>query len=96
MENVNNRSDVDKTTKRETFDVNGMSCASCSNTVEKTLSRIEGVKSAEVDLAASSATVEYDPTVATPDKMQEAIESAGYRFGTKDGSENEEDGRGGC
>jgi hypothetical protein len=43
MENRNYKSDVDQSvsSKRETFDVNGMSCASCANTVQKTLTRLK-------------------------------------------------------
>jgi Cu+-exporting ATPase len=86
MENRNFKSDVDQSvsSKRETFDVNGMSCASCANTVQKTLIRLEGVTSAEVDLAGSSTAVVYDPAIVTPEEMQKAVEHAGYELGAKD------------
>ena len=46
---------------RWTLPVSGMSCASCVVRVEKALSRVEGVESASVNLAAGTATVTVDP-----------------------------------
>ncbi|MEX2336018.1 MAG: heavy metal-associated domain-containing protein [Fulvivirga sp.] len=91
MENRNYKSDVDQSfsSKRKTFDVNGMTCASCASTVQKTLARLEGVTSAEVDLEDSSAAVVYDPAIVTPEEMQKAVEHAGYELGTKDSRKRE-------
>lgn len=60
------------------FAVSGMTCASCSAIVEKVLGKLEGVSSANVNLATESATVEFDPTVLGPDEIIRAIEGAGY------------------
>lgn len=40
--------------KRVILPVEGMSCASCSSTVEKVVSKLEGVKKASVNLATES------------------------------------------
>ncbi len=61
-----------------TLAVAGMTCASCVMVVEKTLSKLPGVKSAVVNLALETATVEVDPTVVGPDELISAIEGAGY------------------
>lgn len=45
---------------QETFPVLGMSCASCSARVEKTLNHQPGVRKAVVNYASAMATVEYD------------------------------------
>lgn len=97
-QNVKNTSDVAQSVsyQKETFEVGGMSCASCANTIQKTLVRLEGVKSAVVDLATSSATVEYDPNTITPDNMQEAVESIGYEFDVKGSGKEHKSDRGGC
>ncbi len=56
----------------------GMTCASCQHHVETALRATAGVQSAHVDLMGNRATIEYDPAAATPDKLVEAIRSAGY------------------
>jgi len=66
-----------------TFAVGGMTCASCVMVVEKTLLRLRGVKSAVVNLALETATVEIDPTVIGPDEIISAILRAGYRASLK-------------
>ena len=55
-----------------------MSCAACSARVEKTLTRQAGVLHAAVNLAAATATVEYDDTVCTPEALQEALQKIGF------------------
>jgi copper chaperone CopZ len=72
----------------EVFLVEGMTCGSCAKGVQRSLTKLEGVKSAEVSLAGSSATVAYDPGEVTPDQMQQAVESSGYRFGKREGRES--------
>ena len=39
----------------------GMTCASCANRIERTLTTTPGVRRAAVNLSTSRATVEYDP-----------------------------------
>jgi Cu+-exporting ATPase len=50
---------------KETFQIQGMSCAACVRRVEKGLSTLEGVNSASVNFATERASVEYDLTLAT-------------------------------
>ncbi len=58
------------------FRVGGMTCANCSARVERSLSRIAGVESATVNLAAEIATVRFD-AVDVP-ALLEAVRDAGY------------------
>jgi len=51
---------------------------SCVGRVEKTLSRVEGVVSASVNLATGTATVSADPAKAGPWRIAAAIRDAGY------------------
>ena len=74
----------------ETFPVEGMTCGGCANGVQRSLTKLEGVKSAEVSLSDASATVTYDPDAVTPEQMQQAVESAGFRFGKSEGRESDE------
>ena len=63
---------------RWTIPVAGMTCASCVERVEKALSRVEGVSSASVNLAAGSATVSADPSRTGPAELAGAIRDIGY------------------
>jgi Cu+-exporting ATPase len=57
--------------------VEGMTCATCAGRIETALHNIPGVK-AEVNLASDEAWIDYDPALASPLQMVEAIEAAGY------------------
>lgn len=59
------------------LDITGMTCAACSARIEKVLSRTEGVRKAEVNLALERASVEVDDTV-TQQALVAAVEKAGY------------------
>jgi Cu+-exporting ATPase len=65
-------------TKTETLDIEGMTCASCAASVEKSLSRTPGVQRAVVNYATEKATVDYVPTQATPASLKQAVVNAGY------------------
>lgn len=69
-------------TKKSVFPVSGMTCASCVARVEKALSSVPGVVSANVNLASEKATVEY---VEGTDlvAMRRAVEEAGYGLGSE-------------
>jgi P-type Cu+ transporter len=70
---------MEKTTNTVDLPVIGMTCANCSAAVERTLNkRVPGVESATVNLAAETATVEFDPSETTLEAMAEAIDRAGY------------------
>ncbi|GAC1592072.1 MAG: heavy metal translocating P-type ATPase [Hymenobacter sp.] len=65
-------------TETATLNIEGMTCASCSNFVEKALSRTPGVKSATVNLASEKATIEYLPGQIDRAGLKAAVEQAGY------------------
>ena len=56
--------------------VEGMTCASCVSRVERALSAVPGVASADVNLAAERATIQGS---ADPASLVRAIENAGYK-----------------
>ena len=58
--------------------VSGMTCAACQARVQKVLARQPGVHDASVNLMMSSASITYDPAVATPDALVAAIRDTGY------------------
>ena len=61
-----------------TLPVTGMTCASCSARVERTLRKLPGVSEARVNLASEQATVIYAPDRVDYERMKGAIEAAGY------------------
>ena len=65
-------------TESLTLPILGMTCASCQHHVEEALRSTSGVKSAHVDLIANRAQVDYDPLIATPGALVEAVRAAGY------------------
>ena len=67
-------------TKKSIFPVGGMTCASCVARVEKALSGVSGVISANVNLASEKATVEYTGEVGVAD-LRQAVKEAGYELG---------------
>ncbi len=64
-------------TKKLTVD--GMSCQHCVRRVEKALVACPGVTKVSVDLAAGTATVEYDDSAFVPDAALAAVADAGYK-----------------
>lgn len=59
--------------------VEGMTCSTCKVAVRTALSKLDGVKDANVDVAQKSATVEYDPTKLSPQQMVDAVNRLGYQ-----------------
>ena len=61
-----------------TFEVKGMTCASCVGRVERVLKNVPGVLEASVNLANERATVEYLAGEVEPRELEKAVEGAGY------------------
>jgi Cu+-exporting ATPase len=59
--------------------VQGMTCASCVNKVEKALRSLKGVVSANVNFATERASVEYIPEEVTITDLKRAVRDAGYQ-----------------
>ena len=59
------------------FTVEGMTCAvGCAKTIEEELSGLDGVQKATVDFDKKLATVTFDKTVQTPEKLTKVVEAA--------------------
>ena len=61
------------------FDVHGMTCGGCTGSVQRALSKIDGVSHVDVSLSPGSATLEADTTRVTPGQLEAAINSLGYQ-----------------
>ena len=53
--------------------IDGMTCGACAARIERGLSRLEGVATASVNLAAERATVTYDPEVTGPPAFADKV-----------------------
>ena len=66
--------------ERTVLRVEGMDCASCALTVEKSVSRIPGVRRAAVNFAAGRLDAEHDAGVAR-ERIERAVRDAGFGVG---------------
>jgi len=64
--------------KNITFGITGMTCAACANRIEKNLSKVEGVKKVNVNLATEKAAIQYDPKQASIESILEKVKKTGY------------------
>lgn len=62
----------------ETYRVKGMHCASCASIIEKTLKKIEGVHSVEVNYGTEKAKISFDSTKINSQNFSESIDKLGY------------------
>lgn len=73
-------------TKHVKINVQGMTCAACSASVERALRRVDGVVQATVNLATNSATVLCDPSV-SPEHLVEVVNKTGFTAALADEDE---------
>ena len=56
-----------------------MTCINCANTIEKALSKLNGVTQATVNLAAEKAIIDYNPDTVDQKTIEQTITTAGYK-----------------
>ncbi len=64
--------------RTSTFAIENMTCALCPVTVKTAMQRVDGVQSVEIDFAAKTATVVFDPARTTVEAIAAASTDAGY------------------
>jgi Cu+-exporting ATPase len=74
--------------------IEGMTCGACAARIERGLSRIDGVASASVNLAAERATVVYDPAVTGPPAFEDKVTALGYAVGPAPDADDADGGPG--
>lgn len=65
--------------KKIKFDIQGMTCSSCSSHIEKAVNKLSGIQNANVNLLSNNMIVEYDENILDDTKIIQAVENAGYR-----------------
>src|SRR5690625_2537828 len=66
-------------TQKKTFAINGMTCASCAQSVEKATEKLEGVYESNVNLATEKMIVEYDDSIVSVSDIIDAVSNVGYK-----------------
>ncbi|XP_048454093.1 copper-transporting ATPase 2 [Rhincodon typus] len=60
------------------INIGGMTCHSCVQSIEETISERNGVKFIKVSLAKKKGTIHFDPTLTNPEDLRAAIEEMGF------------------
>ena len=64
--------------KKVNFDVFGMTCSACVSHVQKAVSKLNGVKTVNVNLLTNSMDVEFDENICNENLICEAVKKSGY------------------
>lgn len=64
---------------KETIKIGGMTCAACSQRVEKAIAKLEGISKVSVNLATEKASFEYDPQVIRLSVIKDCVIKTGYQ-----------------
>ncbi len=81
MKTEHNRADDhphDAGEERVDLPLKGMTCASCASTIERALSKAEGVSTASVNFLTKTATVRFDPTSTSREALAGVVRGTGY------------------
>ncbi len=66
-------------TKKISMKIEGMSCSSCANRLEKAINKLEGIEQGNVNFATEMLTVVYDEAKTSPVAVELAVEKAGFK-----------------
>lgn len=64
----------------KTYPIKGMHCASCVRLIERAVGKVQGISSANVNLATEQLTVSYNKEECSQEKIASAVEGAGYKL----------------
>ena len=80
----------------ETLKVTGMTCGGCVDVVTRALVAIDGVHNVNISLANGEAKVDFDENMTSIDKLELAVEKAGYGLAEVNGDAPKTEGKSGC
>ena len=72
------------------FKISGMTCSACANRIEKVVSKMDGVKEANVNFATEKLSVSYDADAINFGDIKAKVEKAGYKLIREDEQKVEE------
>ncbi|ADQ05501.1 heavy metal translocating P-type ATPase [Caldicellulosiruptor owensensis OL] len=70
--------DGEETIREVSIPISGMTCASCARAIEKSISKLNGIREVSVNLASEKARVVYDSSQVRLSEIKNAIIKAGY------------------
>ena len=65
---------------KKNYQLGGVTCQVCVNKIEKKVSKLEGVKEANVNFSNERFTVNYDETLVNSEKIIEIVKKLGYEI----------------
>ncbi|GBU11242.1 cation-transporting P-type ATPase [Erysipelotrichaceae bacterium] len=71
---------------REIFEIEGMTCATCSGRIEKVVGKMAGVERVVVNLISEKMQVEYDDTILDATTICKKVEAIGFKAVKSEGS----------
>lgn len=71
--------------ENKSFAIEGMTCASCAQTVEKAAKKVRGVTKASVNLATEKLSIEYNEPTFSVENLQKAVDNSGYELIAQEG-----------
>ncbi|MDE1549775.1 heavy metal translocating P-type ATPase [Jeotgalibaca caeni] len=71
--------------ENKSFAIEGMTCASCAQTVEKAAKKVHGVTKASVNLATEKLSIEYNEPTFSVENLQKAVDNSGYELIVQEG-----------
>lgn len=74
---------VIKNLKTYNFKIEGMTCSACSNSIERTLRKLDGVELANVNLVSEKLTVRVDGDKVSISDLKQRVEKAGFKLITE-------------
>jgi Cu+-exporting ATPase len=77
------------TNARISLSLSGMHCASCAGIIERSLKKLPGVTSANVNFAAEKAHIVFDETALSVEDLINAVKKAGYKATVSDDKDPE-------
>jgi Cu+-exporting ATPase len=66
-------------TVNKVLNIEGMTCSSCAQNIEKAVKKLEGVVMANVNIATEKLNISYEPQSVRVSEVKKAIEKAGYK-----------------
>lgn len=63
---------------KKTFEVGGMDCVACAQSIERVLGRQDGVESAVVNYGNNKLYINYDEAVVTDDLIHQKVDKLGF------------------
>ena len=70
-------------TKSACFNIEGMTCATCTITTKAAVKKLEGIKDIQVSLDEKSAVIKFDDTLTSSEEIKKKIDAVGYKATTK-------------